>query len=374
MKIGIPTEIKTDEFRVAITPAGVRDLVAHGHEILIQAGAGNGSAIEDEAYAAQGAQVVPAAENLWAAAELVFKVKEPQPQEIAMLRPGQILFAYLHLAPDASQTEALLASGATCIAFEAVTDNRGRLPLLTPMSAVAGRLATQVGAGLLERLRGGRGVLMGGVPGVPAARVVVLGGGVVGANAAVGAAGMGADVTVFDRSLDRLAELDALYGTALKTRYSTTLAVEEALSTADLVIGAVLVHGAKAPHLITREQLKLLPANATLVDVAIDQGGCFETSRPTTHSDPTFVVDGVLHYCVANMPGAVPTTSTLALANATLPYLMRLADGGMQVLSTDSDLQDGLNVHDGQLTNAAVAAAQKLPYVPAARALAGVPA
>jgi len=358
MKIGVPTEIKTDEFRVAITPAGVRDLVAHGHEVLIQAGAGNGSAIKDEAYAAQGAQVVPAAENLWAGVELVFKVKEPQPQEIAMLRPGQILFAYLHLAPDAAQTEALLASGATCVAFETVTDNRGRLPLLTPMSAVAGRLATQVGAGLLERLRGGRGVLMGGVPGVPAARVV-LGGGVVGANAAVVAAGMGADVTVFDRSLDRLAELDALYGTALETRYSTTLAAEEALSTADLVIGAVLVHGAKAPHLITREQLKLLPANATLVDVAIDQGGCFETSRPTTHSDPTFVVDGVLHYCVANMPGAVPTTSTLALANATLPYLMRLADGGMQVLRTDSDLQDGLNVHDGQLTD---------------RALAGVPA
>lgn len=363
MKIGVPTEIKTDEFRVAITPAGVRDLVLNGHEVLIQSGAGEGSAVSDEDYQAQGAQIVATAQKLWTSADLVFKVKEPQTNEIAWLREGQLLFAYLHLAPDTAQTQALLNSKATCVAFETVTDVRGRLPLLTPMSAVAGRLATQVGAGLLERLRGGRGVLMGGVPGVPAAKVIVLGGGVVGANAAVVAAGMGAEVTVFDRSLDRLAELDALYGNQLKTQYSTTLAVEQALSTADLVIGAVLVHGAKAPHLITREQLQLLPEHATLVDVAIDQGGCFETSRPTTHSDPTFFVDGILHYCVANMPGAVPTTSTQALANATLPYLIRLADGGLQALRDSTDLRDGLNVHRGQLTNLPVAQAQGLTFV-----------
>jgi alanine dehydrogenase len=369
MKIGVPTEIKTDEFRVAITPAGVRDLIGNGHQVLVQAGAGKGSSILDQAYAAQGARIVATAEDLWTTSDLVFKVKEPQPDEIAWLRAGQILFAYLHLAPDAAQTQGLIASQATCVAFETVTDAQDRLPLLAPMSAVAGRLATQVGAGLMERLRGGRGVLMGGVPGVAAAQVVVLGGGVVGENAAVVAAGMGADVTVFDLSLDRLAELDALYGTRLKTRYSTTLAVEEAISRADLVIGAVLVHGARAPHLITREQLALLPENAALVDVAIDQGGCFETSHPTTHSDPTFVVDGVLHYCVANMPGAVPTTSTQALANATLPYLVRLANGGLQALRDNTDLCNGLNVHRGLTTNQAVADAQGLAYTPAQQAL-----
>jgi len=363
MKIGVPTEIKTDEFRVAITPAGVRDLVLAGHEVHVQAGAGLGSSVTDEAYTEQGATIVATAEKVWTGVDLVFKVKEPQLDEIKLLGPNRILFAYLHLAPDAPQTQALIESKATCVAFETVTDLRGRLPLLAPMSAVAGRLATQVGAGLLERLRGGRGVLMGGVPGVPAARVVVLGGGVVGANAATVAAGMGANVTVFDRSLDRLTELDALYGNTLKLRYSTTLAVEEALSEADLVIGAVLVQGAKAPHLITRDQLRLLPANATLVDVAIDQGGCFETSHPTTHSDPTFIVDGILHYCVANMPGAVPTTSTQALANATLPYLVRIANGGLQTIRDSQDLRDGLNVHAGQVTYKPVADAQGLTFV-----------
>jgi alanine dehydrogenase len=358
MRVGVPTEIKTDESRVAITPAGVRELTTHGHDVLIQAGAGLGSAIEDVEYAAQGARTVPHAEDVWTEAQLVLKVKEPQAAEVAHLRADHTLFTYLHLAAEPRLAAALRASGATCIAYETVEDARGRLPLLAPMSEVAGKIATQAGAFMLEKPLGGRGVLLGGVPGVAAATVLVIGGGVVGTNAALIAIGMQADVFVFDRSIDRLRELDLIFGGRASTVHSSTLAIEQMLPNADLVIGAVLIHGARAPHVVTREQLGLMKSRAVLVDVSIDQGGCFETSRPTTHSDPTFQVDDVTHYCVTNMPGAVPVTATYALTNATLPYVLKLADRGVRrALDECPELRAGVNVAGGQIIHPAVAEA-----------------
>ena len=355
MRIGVPSEIKPDEYRVAITPAGVRELSAHGHEVLIQAGAGVGSAMADEQFAAQGARIVPDARAVFSEAELVLKVKEPQPVEVEMLRAGQTLFTYLHLAAEPELARGLQESGATCVAYETVEDSAGRLPLLAPMSEVAGKIATQAGAFMLEKPLGGRGILLGGVPGVAAATVLVIGGGVVGMNAAFIAIGMQADVFVFDRSIDRLRELDIAFGGRASTVYSSTLAIEEMLPLADLVIGAVLVHGGRAPHVISREQLQLMRRHAVLVDVSIDQGGCFETSRPTTHSEPTFEVDGITHYCVTNMPGAVPITSTYALTNATLPYVLALADSGVEgAMAADLGLAMGLNVRDGEITHPAV--------------------
>jgi alanine dehydrogenase len=370
MKVGIPTEIKPDEYRVAITPAGVRELSEHGHEVLIQAGAGEGSAIGDAAFETQGARIVPDAEAVFGEAEMVIKVKEPQPGEIEMLRSEQLLFTYLHLAPDPEQTRGLRGSGATCIAYETVEDAHGRLPLLAPMSEIAGKIATQAGAFMLEKPLGGRGILLGGVPGVAAANVMVIGGGVVGMNAAFIAIGMEADVFVFDKSIDRLRELDVAFSGGCSTVYSTTLAVEEMLPRADLVIGAVLVHGARAPFVVRREQLSLMKPGAVLVDVAIDQGGCFETSRPTTHRDPTFEVDGITHYCVANMPGAVPITSTYALTNATLPYATALADHGVAgAIRRDPGLRPGVNVAGGEVTHPAVAEAVGADCVPVEEAL-----
>jgi alanine dehydrogenase len=356
MRIGVPTEIKTDEYRIAITPAGVRELAGRGHEVIVQAGAGEGSAFSDEQLTAQGATIAADAEELFAAAELIIKVKEPQPQEVARLHEGHTLFTYLHLAADPELARALMASGATCIAYETVEDAHGRLPLLAPMSEVAGKIATQAGAFMLEKPLGGRGILLGGVPGVAAATVLVIGGGVVGMNAAFIAIGMEADVFVFDRSIDRLRELDLAFGGRASTVYSSTLAIEEMLPAADLVIGAVLVPGGRAPHVVTREQLKLMKHHAVLVDVSIDQGGCFETSRPTTHSNPTYEVDGITHYCVTNMPGAVPITSTYALTNATLPYVIELADRGVrEALDRDPYLRLGLNVDAGEITHPVVA-------------------
>ncbi len=370
MKVGVPTEIKADEYRVAITPAGVREMTDHGHQVLIQAGAGEGSAIADEEFQAQGATIVPEAAELFAEAEMVLHVKELQPPEIAMLRPGQLLFTYLHLAPDPEQTQGLRESGAVCIAYETVEDSRGRLPLLAPMSEIAGKIATQAGAFMLQRPLGGRGILVGGVPGVAAANVMVIGGGVVGMNAAFIAIGMEADVFVFDRSIDRLRELDVTFNGRCSTVYSTTLAIEEMLPRADLVIGAVLVHGARAPYVVRREELALMKPGAVLVDVAIDQGGCFETSRPTTHREPTFEVDGVLHYCVANMPGATPITSTQALTNATLPYAIALADHGVaEAIRRDPGLRPGVNVAAGKVTHPAVAEGVGADYVPVEEAL-----
>jgi alanine dehydrogenase len=352
--IGVPTEVKTDEYRVALTPAGVRELAARGHEVLVQAAAGIGSQIADAAYAEQGARIV---EDAFADAELIVKVKEPQPPEVARLREDQVLFTYLHLAADPDLTRGLMASGETCIAYETVEDGRGRLPLLAPMSEVAGKIATQAGAFMLEKPLGGRGLLLGGVPGVAAGRVMVIGGGVVGHAAATIAIGMGAQTYVLDRSIDRLRELEVTLGAGASTVYASTLAIEELLPEVDLVIGAVLIHGARAPKVITREQLGLMKRNAVLVDVSIDQGGCFETSHATTHSDPTYEVDGITHYCVANMPGAVPITSTFALTNATMPYLIRLADDGLDALDADPGFAAGLNVSGGEITYAPVAAA-----------------
>jgi alanine dehydrogenase len=365
MKVGCPTEIKTDEYRVGLTPAGVRELVEHGHEVLIQRGAGEGSAFEDAAYEAQGARIVPDAEAVFGEAEMVVKVKEPQAQEVALLEPRHTLFTYLHLAPDPGLTQGLVDSGATCVAYETVTDDRGRLPLLAPMSEVAGKIATQAGAFMLEKPLGGRGILLGGVPGVAAANVMVIGGGVVGMNAAFIALGMEADVSVFDRSIDRLRELDIAFGGRADTLYASTLDIEEMLPQVDLVIGAVLVHGAKAPFVIRRDQLSRMKKGAVLVDVSIDQGGCFETSRATTHSDPTYEVDGIIHYCVANMPGAVPITSTRALTNATLPYVLELAGKGVHRAAQDSPhMANGFNVVAGKVTYAAVAEATGHEYVP----------
>ena len=358
MRIGIPSEVKADEYRVAITPAGVRELTSRGHEVLVQAGAGEGSAMADQQFQAQGAEIVPDAQTLFAQAELVLKVKEPQPAEVGMLHEGQTLFTYLHLAAEPELARGLQQSGATCIAYETVEDDEGRLPLLAPMSEVAGKIATQAGAFMLEKPLGGRGILLGGVPGVAAATVLVIGGGVVGMNAAFIAIGMQADVFVFDRSIDRLRELEVAFGGRASTVYSSTLAIEEMLPRADLVIGSVLVHGGRAPRVVTREQLSLMKRHAVLVDVSIDQGGCFETSHPTTHTDPTFEVDGITHYCVTNMPGAVPITSTYALTNATLPYVLALAEHGVDgALEQDPGLRLGLNVRAGEITHPAVAAA-----------------
>jgi alanine dehydrogenase len=370
MKVGVPTEIKTDEYRVALTPAGTRELVEHGHEVYIQAGAGVGSTIPDREYEAQAAHIVPDAKAVFEEAELVLGVKEPQPQEVQLLQPRHTLFTYLHLAPDPLLTKGLCETGATCIAYETVVDAQGRLPLLAPMSEVAGKIATQAGAFFLERPLGGRGVLLGGVPGVAAATVMIIGGGVVGQNAAFIAIGMEADVLVFDRSIDRLRELDVAFGGRASTVYSSTLAIEEMLPRADLVIGAVLIHGARAPYVIKRDQLRLMKERAVLVDVSIDQGGCFETSHPTTHSDPVYEVDGVTHYCVANMPGAVPVTSTFALTNATLPYVLALADHGVAGgIEREPGLKSGVNVADGKVTHPAVAEGVGMPYVPVEDAL-----
>ena len=363
MKVGVPTEIKPDEYRVALTPTGVRELVDAGHEVFVQAGAGEGSAIEDSRYVEQGAAIVPDADAVFEAAQMIVKVKEPLAEEVERLRPHHVLFTYLHLAPAPDLTQGLVDSGATCIAYETVEDRNGRLPLLAPMSEVAGKIATQAGAFMLEKPLGGRGVLLGGVPGVAAANVLVIGGGVVGMNAAFIAIGMEADVFVFDRSMDRLRELDVIFGGRCSTVFSSTLEIEERLASADLVIGAVLIHGAKAPHVIRREQLKLMKPGAVLVDVSIDQGGCFETSRPTTHSDPTYEVEGVIHYCVTNMPGAVPITATYALTNATLPYVSALArDGVHGAIGLDPGLKKGVNVAAGRVTYLPVAEATGLSY------------
>jgi alanine dehydrogenase len=362
MRIGVPTEIKTDEYRVAITPAGVRELSTRGHEVLVQSGAGEGSAMSDQQFTAQGARIVGDADALFAEAELVLKVKEPQAEEVGRLREGQTLFTYLHLAAEPDLARGLMASGATCIAYETVVDAEGRLPLLAPMSEVAGKIATQAGAFMLEKPLGGRGILLGGVPGVAAATVLVIGGGVVGMNAAFIAIGMQADVFTFDRSIDRLRDLEVAFAGRASTVYSSTLAIEEMLPQADLVIGAVLLPGGRAPRVITREQLKLMKPHAVLVDVSIDQGGCFETSRPTTHSDPTYEVDGITHYCVTNMPGAVPITSTYALTNATLPYVLDIAERGVrEALDASPGLRMGLNVDRGEITHPAVAEALELP-------------
>ena len=373
MKVGVPTEVKTDEYRVALTPAGVRELADSGHDVFVQSGAGLGSAITDEAYTAQGATIVPDAAELFGAAELIVKVKEPQPEEVGRLEPRHVLFTYLHLAADESLTRGLMDSGATCIAYETVEDARGRLPLLAPMSEVAGKIATQAGAFMLEKPLGGRGILLGGVPGVAAANVMVIGGGVVGMNAAFIALGMEATVSVFDRSIDRLRELDIAFGGRADTCFATTLSIEEQLPDADLVIGAVLVHGARAPRVITRAQLPMMKPQSVLVDVSIDQGGCFETSRPTTHSNPTYEVDGITHYCVTNMPGAVPITSTYALTNATMPYVLHLARAGVVGATTENPgLKLGVNVAGGQVTYAPVADAVGLECVPFHEAIAGV--
>jgi alanine dehydrogenase len=373
MKVGVPTEIKTDEYRVALTPAGVRELVEHGHDVMIQAGAGDGSAISDADYTSQGARILPDAAAVFAESDMIVKVKEPQPGEVAMLEAHHTLFTYLHLAPDRELTRGLCESGATCVAYETVEDARGRLPLLAPMSEVAGKIATQAGAFMLEKPLGGRGILLGGVPGVAAAKVMIIGGGVVGMNAAFIALGMEATVYVYDRNIDRLRELDIAFGGRADTCYASTLDIEQRLPEADLVIGAVLVHGAKAPYVIRREQLSLMKRQAVLVDVSIDQGGCFETSHPTTHTDPVYEVDGVLHYCVANMPGAVPVTSTRALTNATLPYVLHVADAGVERASRENPgLAKGVNVVDGKVTYQPVAEATGRPYAELFEALGAV--
>jgi alanine dehydrogenase len=363
MKIGVPKEIKVHEYRVGLVPAGVHELVERGHQVLVQSGAGAGIGFEDADYEAAGAKIAAQAADVFGAADLIVKVKEPQLAECKMLRSGQILFTYLHLAADKAQAEALLASGATAIAYETVTAPDGSLPLLTPMSEVAGRMSVQVGATCLQKANGGFGVLLGGVPGVQPAKVVILGGGVSGTHAAEMAVGLRADVTVVDRSVKRLRELSTMFSSQLKTVYSTAHAIEGLVRDADLVIGAVLIAGAAAPKLVTRAMVKTMKPGAVLVDIAIDQGGCFETSRPTTHAEPTYVLDGVIHYCVTNMPGAVPRTSTFALTNATLPYVQAIANHGWrQALASDAGLARGLNVHAGQLTHAAVAQALGIDF------------
>mgnify|MGYP000137748850 CR=1 FL=1 len=355
MQIGCPTEIKPQEFRVGLTPNAAQEAVAHGHSVTVQAGAGAGAGFDDDAYRAAGARVADTAEEIFASADMIVKVKEPQAAERKMLREGQVLFTYLHLAPDPDQTHDLMASGATCIAYETVTDERGGLPLLAPMSEVAGKLAPQMGAWTLQKANGGRGVLMGGVPGVGPAKVAVIGGGVVGTHAARVAAGMGAEVTVLDRSLPRMRYLDDVFGGLFATRYASAGNTAELVAEADMVIGAVLIPGAAAPKLVTRDRLSTMKPGAAIVDVAIDQGGCFETSKPTTHEDPIYAVDGIMHYCVANMPGAVARTSTIALGNATMPYMLALADKGWrQACADDPHLLNGLNVHAGKLTYYAV--------------------
>lgn len=370
MLIGVPKEIKNNEFRIGLTPAGVKEMVHHGHQVMVQHDGGLAIGFDDDQYRAVGAEIIEGAEEIFSRAEMIIKVKEPQPNECKMLRPGQILFTYLHLAPDPEQTRLLLESGATCIAYETVTENGPGLPLLAPMSEVAGRMAVQAGAHHLEKAQGGNGMLLGGVPGVEPAHVLVIGGGVVGINAARMAMGMGADVTLLDRSIDRLKELDMWFGGRLKTIYSTEESVERHALQADLVIGAVLIPGAAAPKLISRELVSRMKTGAVMVDVAIDQGGCFETSKATTHEAPTYVVDGVVHYCVANMPGGVARTSTMALTNSTLPYALKLADKGVaQALQDDVHLRNGLNVHGGMVTHKAVADALGYTYVDAEQAM-----
>jgi alanine dehydrogenase len=363
MRIGVPKEVKNHEYRVGMTPAAVREAVHHGHEVFVQAGAGSGIGCDDAAYTAAGAQVLPTAAAVFGSAQMIVKVKEPQPAECAMLRKGQLLFTYLHLAPDPEQAEGLLKSGCTAIAYETITDARGGLPLLAPMSEVAGRMAIQVGAVALQKANGGLGVLLGGVPGVAPGRVVVIGGGVVGTHAARMAIGLGAEVMILDKSLPRLRQIDEAFDGRIRTQAATIDATEAAVLTADLVIGAVLVPGAAAPKLIKRAQLSRMQPGAVIVDVAIDQGGCFETSRATTHAEPTYVVDGIVHYCVANMPGAVPRTSTFALNNATLPFTLALANKGWQrACADDAHLAAGLTVHDGTITHEAVARGLGKPF------------
>ncbi len=357
MRVGCPKEIKNHEYRVGLTPGSVREYVAHGHEVLVESGAGAGIGADDGAYRAAGAGIARTAEEVFARCDMIVKVKEPQPNEWVQLRSGQILYTYLHLAPDPEQTRGLLASGVTAIAYETVTDERGGLPLLAPMSEVAGRLSIQAGATALQKANGGRGVLLGGVPGVLPGKVAVIGGGVVGLHAAKMAIGLGADVTIIDRSISRLRQLDDIFNGRVHTRYSTVEALEEECFSADLVIGAVLIPGAAAPKLVTREMLSGIKKGAVLVDVAIDQGGCFETSHPTTHAEPTYEVDGIIHYCVANMPGAVPVTSAHALNNATLHHGLQIADKGLKALVDDPHLRNGLNIHKGRITNRAVAEA-----------------
>ncbi|MAL95973.1 MAG: alanine dehydrogenase [Haliea sp.] len=370
MLIGVPKEIKNHEYRIGLTPAGVRELVHDGHQVMVEEDGAAAIGFDNDQYRDAGAEIVAGAEEIFERAELLIKVKEPQPEEYARLREGQVLFTYLHLAPDPEQAKGLLASGATCIAYETVTGPNKGLPLLAPMSEVAGRMAIQAGAHNLEKAQGGNGVLLGGVPGVEPAKVLVIGGGVVGINAARMAMGMGADVTLLDRDLRRLKELDMFFGGRLKTVYSTKEAVERYALEADLVIGAVLIPGAAAPKLISRELVERMKRGAVMVDVAIDQGGCFETSKPTTHQDPTFVIDGVVHYCVANMPGGVARTSTIALTNATLPYAVDLARKGVaRALKDDEHLRNGLNVHAGQVTHRAVAEALGYDFVEPMRVL-----
>ena len=374
MRVGVPSEIKVHEYRVGLTPGTVREYVAHGHQVVVQSGAGAGIMASDDAYRAAGAEIAATAAEIFAGCDMIVKVKEPQPSEWVQLRRGQLLFTYLHLAPDPEQAKGLIASGCTAIAYETVTDDRGTLPLLAPMSEVAGRLAIEAAGQAMRRSEGGAGILLGGVPGVPAGRVTVLGGGVVGTHAARMAVGLGAEVTIVDRSIPRLRQLDEMFNGRVRTRYSTLETIEHEVSIADAVIGAVLIPGASAPRLVTRKMLKHMKPGSVLVDVAIDQGGCFETSRPTTHADPTYVVDGIVHYCVANMPGAVPQTSAAALNNATLPYGLALANKGVAALEsiteTGRGLLAGLNVHEGKVTSQAVAESLNLEFVAPATALA----
>src|SRR5881275_1255025 len=366
MRVGVPKEIKVHEYRVGLTPASVAELVAHGHELFIETGAGKGIDCPDKGYEKAGAQILPDAAAVFKAADMIVKVKEPQPQEIALLEPRHILFTYLHLAADREQALGLMKSGATCIAYETVTGRNGSLPLLKPMSEVAGRMSVQVGAHYLEKEQGGRGILLGGVPGVAPATVAILGGGVAGVNAAQMAVGMRADVTIYDINNDRLAELDMFFSSQIKTAYASKAVIAAAVAKAHLVIGAVLVPGAAAPKLVTREMLRTMKRGSVIVDIAIDQGGCFETSRATTHDNPVYEVDGVIHYCVANMPGAVARTSAFALNNATLPFALKIANRGVeQAMKDDPDLANGLNVSGGKIRHQAVAEALDLAYEPA---------
>jgi alanine dehydrogenase len=370
MRVGCPKEIKNHEYRVGLTPGSVREYIAHGHDVIVETGAGAGIGADDNAYRAAGATIAKTAAEVFTKADMIVKVKEPQPSEWVQLREGQLLYTYLHLAPDPEQTKGLIESGVTAVAYETVTDDRGGLPLLAPMSEVAGRLSIQAGATALQKANGGRGVLLGGVPGVLPGKVAVIGGGVVGLHAAKMAAGLGADVTILDRSLPRLRQLDDIFGGRVHTRFSTVEALEEECFSADIVVGAVLIPGAAAPKLVTREMLSGMKKGAVLVDVAIDQGGCFETSHATTHADPTYEVDGIIHYCVANMPGAVPVTSAHALNNATLHYGLQLADRGLKAILDDKHLRNGLNVHKGRITNAPVADALGYEMVDVQKALA----